>query len=292
MEARLNDDITHWGRARLCWRGALLAAAAALFSVGVGLSVSALKLSWDQIALGPLLLILVLLGPLTLALASVTLQVTAWAVGRRIGFREGVAVSALGSIAELLPVPGGAMVRGAALLRAGARLAESTWVVTLTAGLTFSMSAVAGSAPLVAGGSVVGYLFLAAGLAGTGVATGWIACRAGLRVALAMIVLRVGSLGLAVIRVSMAFAAISMAVGPIDAALFVIGTTLGQAVSIVPAGLGLGEGLAAALALLIDVPPAAAFVAVALNRILGLVVSGALSLVLLGVPLWRKADGS
>lgn len=271
------------------YRMPMLAGAAAVFAAGLGLSISALDLSWDQVSLAPILLILLVLGPVTLALASVTLQVTARAVGRRIGFRQGVAVSALGGIAELLPLPGGAMVRGAALVRAGAGVRESTWVVTLTAVLTLSMTAVAGSAPLVMAGSPMGYLFLSAGAAGMAVTSGWIARRAGPRVALAMIGLRLVGIVLAIARVSAAFAAITIAVGPVDAALFVIAVTLGQAVSIVPAGLGVGEALAAALALLIEVPPAAAFLAVALNRASGLAVSGVVGLALVRTRHWGMA---
>lgn len=255
------------------WRLPLSAAAAVLFFAGLGLSVRSLDLRWDQVSIGAILLIIIL-GPFNLALGSLSLQITARALGRRIGFRTGLGVSAIGSIAELLPLPGGAMARGAALMHAGAGLRESTWIVTLTAVLTLAMATVLASIPLVATGSITGYAFLGTGVVGTSLATLWIMRRAGHFVAGAMIATRLAILALNVARLSAAFAAIGMAVGPIDSGLFVISTSLGSTVAIVPAGLGVSEAIAAGLASLIEVPPAAAFVAVALNRVLGLCVSG------------------
>jgi hypothetical protein len=181
------------------------------------------------------------------------------------------------------------MVRGAALMRAGAGVRESTWIVTLTAVLTLSMATALGSAPLLAVGSELGYLFLVAGCGGTLASVIWIARRARTSLALAMVALRLVILVLGVVRVSAAFAAIGFAIRPIEAALFVISSALGSAVSIVPAGLGISEAIAAAMALLIELPPAAAFVAVALNRILGLFVSGTFALLLAGT---RNARGT
>lgn len=267
------------------WRLPLTVTAAGLFFVGLGFSITSLDLRWDQVSLTAILLIIVL-GPFSLALAAMSLQLTARAVGRHIGFLNGVAVSAIGSIAELLPLPGGAMVRGAALMRAGAGLRESTWIVTLTAVLTLGMAAVLASLPLIAAGSVTGYAFLGGGAAGTFLSIMWIMRRTGLVVAAAMIATRLGILALGVVRVSAAFAAIGLPVGPIEAGLFVISTALGTTVAIVPAGLGVSEAIAAALASLIEVPPAAAFLAVALNRALGLCVSGTTALAFL----WLSAD--
>jgi len=283
------DRVMHLRKAAARWRVHLIVAAAALFAVGLGVSIGSLDLTWNQVAIGPALLILGGLGPLTLVTASLSLQLSATAVGRQIGFRDGLSVSAVGSIAELLPLPGGAMVRGAALMRAGAGVRDSTWIVMLTAVLTLSMATALGSAPLIAAGSGLGYLFLAAGSGGTLVSVVWIARRARTSLALAMVALRLVILVLGVARVSAAFAAIGLAIRPIEATLFVISSALGSAVSIVPAGLGISEAIAAALALLVAVPPAAAFVAVALNRILGLFVSGTFALLLVGT---RNARGT
>jgi hypothetical protein len=258
-----------------------------VFAAGIGISLDALELRWRHVSVGPVLLILGLLGPLALAVSSLSLQLSARAVGRRIGFRDGVAISAIGSVAELLPLPGGAMVRGAALMRAGAGLGESTWIVMLTALLTLSMAAALASVPLLGAGSAVGYLLLAGGLGGTLAAAGWIGRRAGAAVVLAMLAVRLGLLAVGVAQLSAAFAAIGLAVAPIDAAVFVVASSLGATVAIVPAGLGVSETIAAALALLVEIPAPAAFLAVALTRVLGLCASGAIALALVWMPARR-----
>lgn len=285
----MRERVVQLREAAARWRVHLIVAAAALFAVGLGVSIGSLDLAWNQASIGPALLILGGLGPLTLVTASISLRLSATAVGRQISFRDGLSVSAIGSIAELLPLPGGAMVRGAALMRAGAGIRESTWIVMLSAVLTLSMATALGSAPLIAVGSGLGYLFLVAGSGGTLVSVIWIARRARPSLALAMVALRLVILVLGVARVSAAFAAIGLAIRPVEAALFVISSALGSTVSIVPAGLGISEAIAAALALLVEVPPAAAFVAVALNRILGLLVSGTFALLLVGT---RNARGT
>lgn len=285
------DRVMHLRKAAARWRVHLIVAAAALFAVGLGVSIGSLDLTWNQVSTGPALLILFGLGPLTLVTASISLQLSATAVGRQISFRDGLSVAAIGSIAEMLPLPGGAMVRGAALMRAGAGVRESTWIVTLSAVLMLSMATALGSAPLIAAGSGVGFLFLVAGSGGTLVSAIWIARRARTSLALAMVALRLVILVLGVARVSAAFAAIGLAIRPIEATLFVISSTLGNAISIVPAGLGISEAIAAALALLVELSPAAAFVAVALNRVLDLIVSGIFAFLLACMPGASGAKG-
>ena len=280
MAATLSEQVAKIRTVGSRWRLPLTLGAAAVFIIGLGMSARYLDLNWSQVSIAPILLILLCLGPLGLVLAAISLQLSARAVGRRIGFRDALAASAIGRISEILPVPGGAMVRGAALVRSGAGLGESTWIVTLTAFLTLSMATALGSVPFMATGSPVGYIVLIAGGGGTLVSILWIVRRAGAAVAAAMVVLRLGNLVLGVARVSAAFAAIGLALGPVDAALFVICATLGTSVAIVPAGLGVAEVIAAALALLVQVPPAGAFLAVALNRVVGLVMSGVVAVII------------
>lgn len=270
------------------WRVPLTLAGAALFIIGLGLSITALDVTLDRLAIWPVVAILMFLAPLTLALAAVSLQQLAQAVGSRIGFREAFAVSAIGRITEILPLPGGAIVRGAALMRAGAGLGESTWIVTLTGGLTVSMAVLLAGLPLVVAGFGIGYVVLLAGAAGTLVSAGWIARRAGVRLTLSMIAVRVGAILIGIARVSAAFSAIGASLEPIQAALFVVCGVLGTAVTVVPAGVGVSESIAAALAILIDMPPAAAFLAIAINRVAGIATSGVFAL-LLGPRLLKSA---
>ncbi len=262
------------------WRLPLSLMAAALFAGGLFLSIRSLGLTLAQTSLGPALLILAVLGPLSLVSGAVGLQMLARALGRRIGFLDALTATAVGAMTELLPIPGGALVRGAALIRAGAGLGESAWIVTLTAILSLAMSAVLAGAALIANDNLLGYGLFSAGAAGSLVCVIWIARRAGPRLALAMFALRVVNLVLIVARIVFSFAAIGVSVGPLAAALLALSPVLGSTTSIVPAGIGVSEMIAAALATLVAISPAAAFTAVALNRVLGLACCAAFALVL------------
>ena len=261
------------------WRIPLTLFAAAFLMAGLTMSVRSLGLHLHHVAIGPALLILFVCAPLILTTASLSLQISARALGRTISFWRGLGFAALGGLAEILPVPGGAVVRGAALVRVGARVGESTWIVTLTAVLTLSMASIAAGISLIAAGLAVSYLFVVAGLTGALASSAWIARRAGLRLAVAMVAVRLAAIVIAIASVIAAFASIGLAVPLVNATLLQVAPTLGSAVSIVPAGLGLSEALAAALAILVDVPPSAAFIATAINRVLGLCVCGVVAFV-------------
>ena len=259
----------------------LLVAALLVFAGGLIVSVSSLDLSLSDLALLPLLLLLFVLSPLTLAYSAINLQLMAKALGLQTGFWHGVRVSAYAQVAELLPIPGGAIVRTAALRQKGGKLGASSLIV-----LSFSLLWIACAA--VSGGvAILGFeeeptpaLHLTAiGLLAFGGVT-IIAMeillmrRAGAGVALAALVYRIVGLMLIAARIFVAFAIMGLFVEPVSSLLFAFATILGSAASLVPSGLGIAEALSAALAELTGtVAPAAAFLAIAINRICGLLVN-------------------
>ncbi|WP_425410818.1 lysylphosphatidylglycerol synthase domain-containing protein [Hyphococcus sp.] len=202
------------------------------------------------------------------------MQLTARAIDQRVGFRKACTISAIGRIAEILPLPGGAMVRGAALVRAGAGWGESAMIISLTAVLTLSMAAALAGVPLIMSGGNLGYIVFTAGAAGALMSAGWMIRRSGIGVTVAMLVSRIAIIALGVVHIDVAFNAIGVDVKIIDAALFVVASSLGGSLSIVPAGIGLSEAIAAALAMLVDIPSGAAFLAVAIVRMCSLAVNG------------------
>ena len=177
--ARLTSAL-HAGRSAARRRRVpLLVAGAGVLLAGSVVSVRALGLSWADVDARRVAVLFLLLSPLSLVLAAVALQLSARALGRRIGLADAFAVSVAGRVAEVLPIPAGAMVRGAALVRAGAGMGESAWIVGLAAALTLAMAASLAGPPLIAAGQPVGWLALGGGLAGTAAAAIWIARRAG-----------------------------------------------------------------------------------------------------------------
>ena len=137
-----------------------------------------------------------------------TLRLTAAALGREIRLRAALHTVAAANVAELLPLPGGAMVRGAALMRAGAGAGESARLVTLTALLTLSMT-VASAAPAVP--------VLAAGLAGMTAILAVLSRGTGPRIPAAMVMVRIATMAAGVLCLWASFAMLAMPVSLAEA---------------------------------------------------------------------------
>lgn len=252
----------------------------ALLLGGAVWAVSVLGIDPAQLSPGFVLLNVGLLWPLILLLAAVTLRISAAALGREIRLREALHTVSAANVAELLPLPGGAMVRGAALMRAGAGAGESARMVTLTALLTLSMVVALAGAALAVLPAAPAAPVLAAGLAGMTASLAALSRWTGLRVLAAMVLVRIATMAAGVVCLWASFSMLGMPVPLAEAALYTLATTLGSTVSIVPGGFGVNEAVAAGLAVLVSGTPAAAFLAVAANRALALVAGAGLSLAL------------
>lgn len=259
--ARLKDQ-----RARL--RVPLLVLALAIFIGGAALSIDRLSLRPSDLVATPLLLLALGVVPLAIAYSSVNMMLMGKAVGAPIGFVEGLRVSVFAQVAELLPIPGGAIVRTAALMNRGAGTLRSTGVVLAFALLWVSVAAVGGGMALL-GTGFAGQALLVSGVAGAVAICWWLTARFGWRIALPALILRVLGIALVSVRTVLAFAAIGLALSWSDSLAFAFGIILGSAASIVPAGLGIGEGISALLAVPLAVAPEAAFLAVGLARLVG-----------------------
>lgn len=243
-----------------------------LLLMGVGWAVTSLDLAWQDLSLPYLLANLVLLTPVLLIIAAWSFQVTASAAGQSATLGQALSIVAHANVAELLPLPGGAMVRGAALVDAGASAGLAAKLVFLTALLTLGLTvAVSSVALVVLDHALWGWLTLAS-LIGVGITLWVLARHAEPRLLVGMVGLRLLSLAVTAARLVLAFGALGQAISYVEGALYAVAPTMGAAVGIFPAGLGLNEAIAAGLATLIASSPATAFLAVALNRLLGLAV--------------------
>lgn len=259
--ARLKEQ-----RARL--RVPLLVLALVVFVSGAAISIDRLELSPSDFVLGPLLLLALGVVPLTIAYSSINMMLMGKAVGAPIGFIEGMRISVFAQVAELLPIPGGAIVRTAALMNHGAGTLRSTGIVLAFALMWVCVAAVGGGLALQSTG-IAGQALLVTGLAGSIGACVWLTSQFGWRIALVALVLRVLGIALISVRTVLAFAAIGLALAWTDSLAFAFAVILGSAASIVPAGVGIGEGIAALLAVSLSVAPEAAFLAVGLARLVG-----------------------
>ncbi len=243
-----------------------------------------LDLDWQTLALGPALLNLIVVAPLILFVAAVTLRLSARVLGLEIAFPTAVSTVAHANVAELLPLPGGAIVRGAALVQAGAGVKDSARVVMLTAILTLALTLGFSALAFVALGHPVGWALAGLAFLGAGVSAALLYRKAGPGLLAALIAIRLLTLALSIWALWLSFQALGHMASLLEAAMLSVSAVLGSAASIVPAGLGINEAIAAGLASLIGTSAAAAFLAVALNRVIGLLAGAVLAGVMMLWP--------
>lgn len=255
------------------YRVLLLGLAAAIFAVGLAISVSRLELAFADISWGFIALSALLFVPAAFLYGAINFMIMARGAGVEVTFASAFKTSCVAQFAEFLPVPGGAIVRGGALMKQGTGAASAAAHVTVNAVLWVACAAFAGGLSLGVENPIA-LTFALAGMAGVLACSAWLTSRAGIAIALAALLMRMLGLIIAGARLFAAFAAIGFVVAWLDLYPFVFATIAGSAAAIAPGGLGISEAVAAALALLSTLPPEAAFLAVGLNRLIGFAISG------------------
>jgi hypothetical protein len=260
-------------RAFSAYRAPIFAVCAVLFLAGFWVSVSRLEIGLSDLAFGYIALSALIVIPISMIYGALNFMVMARGAGITIGFAKSFKISCVAAFAEFLPIPGGALVRGGAMMREGSGAVDAGLHVTVNALLWIACSAVA--AALVLGLThPVAIGIGVAGVFGVLTCTFWLVVKAGWVIAGAALAMRLIGLLIAGARILTAFLAISVAVGFFEIYPFVFAAILGSAASLAPGGLGISEVVAASIATLSTVPPEAAFIAVGLNRIIGFGVSG------------------
>jgi len=242
----------------------------ALFVVGLFWSFRAMSIELGQLNYLPALITFFMMGPLGIAYGAIGLALLARVAGTRIAFSSGWSMAGYAQLAESLPIPGGAIVRTIALKNSGTNTAKSMVLVTGAAVLWVAMSMVGAGIALLSNENLAAVIFLLIGAAIILPILAWMIAQAGMIVAMQIMFHRLIGLFLMCIRMLLAFAVIDMIVPFKTALFFSFANIAGSASAITPAGLGVGEAIAAAMAGLVQIAPAAAFLAIALNRIISL----------------------
>ena len=167
-------------------------------------------------------------------------------------------------------LPGGAIVRSAALVKSGVKTKKSVGLVVATAILWISMASLGAGAVLLPQATPIAYVLLLAGFIGFLPVVFWIYSLSTIGVTAVIIIQRLAGILMMALRLFLAFAILKMTVDFPTALFFTFANIAGTATSLAPAGLGVGELFAAGMAGLVQMAPATAFLAIALNRILGL----------------------
>jgi len=240
------------------------------FVCGIIWSAARINLDPTTVGVGPLLVLFLVMVPLTLAYSALNMMLLGTAANVDIGFGEGLRISAYAQAAEMLPLPGGAMVRTTALIRSGGPKVTSAGLVIAFAVLWIASGAIGGSLGLL-GAHPSAPLLLAASFVLLGVCSLWIAHVSRAGIAMAATALRAIGVVVVAVRLYLSFYALDVILKGPEALGFAFTVILGSVAAIIPAGLGIGEALSAVLAHPIGIAPEIAFLAVALNRLVGFV---------------------
>ncbi len=242
--------------------------------VFLGISIPSFGTLQDGRAFRPWILPLLILvtTPLTVAANAAEYRVMGSIGGHRISWRDSVSLTILAAAANLLPLPGGVVVRTQALRKKG-----SSYRRALAANLA------AGLAWIAAGGIGMGALLIwqperrllaVALLAGSVVTLGglWALLHRAdpdrathhLR---RLITVEAGVVATSSLRLWLAFALIGFNARPAQAVVMSGSVIVAALVGIFPAGLGLREALAGLIAVVVDMPPNRAIAATAADRV-------------------------
>lgn len=254
--------------------------------LGVAWSWRQLDVSYSQLGVRGLVLATLLAVPAAL-LSAAEYWLAQRLVDGSASVRESISVSLLGSLGNLLPIPGGALVRVEAMTSSGSRLSvavrTTAGIGLVWVGLTLAAS---GAAVWVLGRPTAG-LSMALGGA-VACALGTLALRPRTRrtarLTAAVFVVEALVILIATWRIHLVLGAIGIAAAWSQAFGIVASGAVAVSIGVVPAGLGVREVLAGALAPLVGLSAAAGFLTAGINQALSLVGQGALAAVAL--PAW------
>lgn len=263
------------------------------FVVGIVLSLRAQPDLLSGLNWLPLSLLCVFAIPVTIFLNALEFKLTGKLLSQDVSLPEATEITILAGVANMLPLPGGTIVRVAALKSGGASIRQGT-----TATLLVSLLWI-GIAFLYAGLWVAtsqGQLF---GLAGIFLGIGALAVLACVFVAATqfdaldkfwpIIPIKLAHVIMDAARIWLCLLALGVEASFAQASALTVSSVVGAAVSIVPAGLGIREAAAAMLAPFILLTAASAYLAASLNRIVGLLMTAPVALFL---AIRKKSDTS
>lgn len=268
--------------------GRALAAVVAfsLFGAGAFFAVSSLRLDMDDL-MWPWLVGAALAGvPVGVALNVLELLLAARVAGRDLSVPAACRVTLLASAANLLPLPGGVLVRvnelagGEGGLRGavgGTGFMGLVWVGTtcvLAAAVLLLERAFVASGVLAA-------LGVAAAAAGVGLAARELRSRPLVKLVAAAIAVELVFATVFGVRMWACARAIGSPATVQQGIVLGVSAALASVVGIFPGGLGLGEALAALLGPLTGLPASVSFLAAGLNRLIGIVVQAPMTLFVL-----------
>jgi hypothetical protein len=247
-----------------------LALSLVIFGGGIYLSIQSLPELPSRIEVGPFL-VLVLAGvPITIALNTYEFWIMTRVAGSPTPWRSCLEVTVFASAANMFSLPGGIITRAAALRAYGTPIALGSKVIFAFAGAWIGVSFLYAGLWLVAQNQLlIGGMLLLLGSCAVAVC-GWVlfTLQTSRVLTAQLIAMRIAAALVEATRNLLAVYAIGETIGFAEASVYSASSVAGAASTIIPAGLGIAEGLAALISPLVEVNPAIGFLAVGINRVL------------------------
>jgi uncharacterized membrane protein YbhN (UPF0104 family) len=208
-------------------------------------------------------------------------------VGHRVRGWDAMRVTILASAANLLPIPGAAVVRMEGLRRGGARVSHA-FSATVVIGLAWlGTTGVIGGAVQVIARPWLALAFIAGGLALLAGAFGLVLRARGAVYATQtlgrLVVVESGFVAAHGSKLFLTAHALHLHCSPAQAISLTAAAVVASAAGVLPGGLGLREALAAALAPAIGMPAAVGLVITAVDRVVSLIALAILSVLVLAL---------
>ncbi|RHW18375.1 hypothetical protein D1610_07915 [Sphingomonas gilva] len=245
-----------------------LALALLMFIGGLAWAMSRLPDLPSRLRYEPLLALLVIGAPVGALLNSVELHALSRIGGGRMAWRTAFEVTVYTNAANMLPLPGGALAKMAAMKLHGVGYRAGSAMIVLSyavwGGLAFLYSA---GALMWLGQGRLAALFATLGAALLLICGAGFARFAHWRMVGIVALMRLVSLPLEALRYVLAMMAVGTAIGFGQSSVFVVASFVGSAAMIAPSGLGVGETVVALLSPAVAVPAAVGFVGAAIGRV-------------------------
>lgn len=230
----------------------------------------------------PVLFLLFAAIPITVVINAVEFVLIGRMVQQRIPLTQALEISILGTVANMLPFPGGMLVRVAALKAGGSGYSNGTAATLLAAliwiGVSFAYAGV--WITMQSSGWLGAFFVLGGGIALA--ASSIIATKLnfGAQSVLGIFLVRLSLVLIDAIRLYLCLMALDAGASFAQASSFAAAGAVGSSISIVPSGLGVREAVTAALAPVVGIAAAIGFLAATLNRVLEIPVLVPLALLL------------
>ena len=262
------------------WRTALLAVSAVGIAAASIWAWRSSGLSRDDLEWGPIVLLLLVAAPLSLALKAAEYHVAAGVAGQRPTARRALDVAVVSSAANLLPLPGSLLVTVRSLSEDGTTYGGAVAAGAVPGLAWLGITGVGGgSAIAIAGPAALGLAVAAAGVVALVAALSLFRASAPphgrFKLGAAIVVVETMWLGVSALRLGLAVTALGVSIDAAQAFALSVAGALTVAIGFFPGGLGIREALIAALSPLIGLPFDTGVLIGSLDRVIWLVFLGA-----------------